>query len=94
MESASKLHIDQTRYNRICDDVAHLVLVEDTVKPSRQHSQTHLAVPPRPASPFLTVTQHPPEQNNRSRMSRTKLFSQRANQDEAARSGSFFNFNN
>jgi hypothetical protein len=75
MDGVSKLHIDQNRYNRICDDVAHLVMVEDTLKPARQHSQAQF-IQPRPASPYVTVT--PPEQNNRSRMSRTKLFSQRA----------------
>jgi hypothetical protein len=56
MDGVSKLHIDQNRYNRICDDVAHLVMVEDTLKPARQHSQAQfIQAPPR----FTLRNSHP-----------------------------------
>jgi hypothetical protein len=92
MDSSSKLNLDQTRYNRICDDFAHLIIVEDAAISSKQHTSSYIA-PTRPGPPFLTVTQNLPEQNNRSRMSRSKLFSQKPSED-SGKIGSFFNFNN
>lgn len=100
LEGSAKLMIDQTRYNRIGDDVAHLVNIEDPFhKKTVQAGYPQLGhhggfqpgqTQPRPQSPVESVPVS--SINNRDRLSRAKLFSQRA-PDDRMQAGSFFNFN-
>lgn len=94
--------IDQTRYNRIGEDVTHLINIEDPFHRKAHHVHSNYLQPaqmggfqsgntqPRPLSPVESVPIS--SVNNRDRLSRTKLFSQRP-PDDKMQGGSFFNFN-